>query len=164
MEIILPKKKINMANSYSQMYVHTIFAVKYRNALIKKDWSGNLYAVIGNLIKEKGCKPIIINGVQDHIHCFIGLKPVVSVSELMQVVKGRSSKYINDYSLTPGHFEWQEGYGAFTYAHSQISTVCNYIENQEAHHETETFRIEYMKFLEKFEVPFDERYIFHDPI
>ena len=102
-----------MANTYHQIYLQTVFAVKYREAVIKKDWQPLLFGVIGNLINETSCKTLIVNGVEDHIHCFLGLKPVVSVSELMKTVKAKSSKYINDHSLTPSRFEWQEGYGVF---------------------------------------------------
>jgi len=103
-----------MANTYHQIYLQTVFAVKYREALIKEEWRATLFAVIGNLINEANCKTIIVNGVADHVHCFIGLKPVVSVSELMKTVKAKSSKYINDHSLTANRFEWQEGYGVFS--------------------------------------------------
>jgi REP element-mobilizing transposase RayT len=95
-----------MANTYHRIYLQTVFAVKYRNAVIDKTWKEKLFAVIGNLINETKCKTIIVNGVEDHVHCFIGLKPVVSVSELMKTVKAKSSKYINDHSLTSQHFEW----------------------------------------------------------
>jgi putative transposase len=98
-----------MANTYHQIYLQTVFAVKHRNAVIDKSWQNELFAVIGNLINETGCKTIIVNGVEDHVHCFLGLKPVISVSELMKTVKAKSSKYINDHSLTPERFEWQEG-------------------------------------------------------
>jgi|SRR6185312_586992 len=96
-----------MANTYHQIYLQTVFAVKYRKAAIEKEWKTNLFAVIGNLINETNCKNIIVNGVEDHVHCFFGLKPVVSVSELMKTVKAKSSKYINDHALTPERFEWK---------------------------------------------------------
>src|SRR5688572_26612022 len=102
-----------MANIYHQIYLQTVFAVKYRKAVIKKEWRPKLLGVIGNLINETNGKTIIVNGVEDHVHCFLGLRPVVSVSELMKTVKAKSSKYINDHSLTPARFEWQEGYGVF---------------------------------------------------
>src|SRR5215216_6715497 len=109
-----------MANTYHQIYLQTVFAVKYRKAIIDKSWRSQLCGVIGNLINEAKCKTIIVNEVEDHVHCFLGLKPVVSVSELMKAVKAKSSKYINDYKLTPERFEWQEGYGVFSYGQSQI--------------------------------------------
>ena len=129
-----------MANTYHQIYLQTVFAVKYRNAVIDKKWNEKLFGVIGNLINETNCKTIIVNGVEDHMHCFIGLKPVVSVSELMKTVKAKSSKYINDHSLTPARFEWQEGYGVFSYRQNDVNTIYKYIQNQEAHHKIKTFK------------------------
>jgi REP element-mobilizing transposase RayT len=153
-----------MANTYHQIYLQTIFAVKYRKAVIEKEWKNQLFAVVGNLINEANCKTIIVNGVEDHVHCFIGLKPVVSVSELMKTVKAKSSKYINDHSLTPERFEWQEGYGVFSYGQSQVDSVYKYVQNQVQHHQKQTFRDEYLDFLKKFKVEFDEQYIFQDMI
>jgi REP element-mobilizing transposase RayT len=153
-----------MANTYHQIYLQTVFAVKYRRAVIEKQWKTTLFGVIGNLINEAGCKTIIVNGVEDHVHCFIGLKPATSVSELMKIVKAKSSKYINDHSLTPERFEWQEGYGVFSYSQSQIGRVYKYIQRQEEHHKKQTFRDEYLDFLKKFKVEYDERYIFQDLI
>ncbi len=151
-----------MANTYHQIYLQTVFAVKYRNAVIDKIWKNELLGVIGNLINESNCKTIIINGVEDHVHCFFGIKPLMSVSEVMKIVKAKSSKYINDHSLTPQRFEWQEGYGVFSYGQSQIDAVYKYIQNQEEHHKKQTFRDEYIEFLQKFNVPFDEQYIFNE--
>jgi putative transposase len=153
-----------MANTYHQVYLQFVFAVKYREAIIEKSWRPTLQGVIGNLINETGCKTILVNGIEDHIHCFAGLKPVVSCSELMKTVKAKSSKYINDHQLTKHRFEWQEGFGVFSYGHSQINQVYNYIANQEKHHKKQTFREEYLEFLEKFEVPYDMRYVFEDLI
>ncbi|CAN5325668.1 hypothetical protein BH20BAC1_BH20BAC1_08530 [soil metagenome] len=98
-----------------------------------------LFGVIGNLINEANCKTIIVNGVEDHVHCFIGLKPVVSVSELMKTVKAKSSKYINDHQFTKTHFEWQVGYGFFSYGQSGVYNVYKYIQNQEAQHQNKLF-------------------------
>ena len=153
-----------MANTYHQVYIQVVFAVKYREAIIADEWKSTLFGVIGNLINEAGCKTIIVNGVEDHVHCFLGLKPTVSISELMKTVKAKSSKYINDHNLTMSRFEWQEGYGAFSYGHSQINVVYKYIANQEEHHKKQTFKDEYLEFLDKFQVSFDEKYIFEDLI
>ena len=153
-----------MANTYHQIYLQTVFAVKYRNAVINKEWKPKLLGVIGNLINERNCKTIILNGVEDHMHCFIGLKPVVSVSELMKTVKAKSSKYINDHSLTKQRFEWQEGYGVFSYSQKDVGDVYKYIQNQEEHHKIQTFREEYLQLLKEFEIEYDEQYIFHDLI
>ena len=151
-----------MANTYHQIYLQTVFAVKYRNAVIERYWKETLFGVIGNLINETNCKTIIVNGVEDHVHCFLGLKPVVSVSELMKTVKAKSSKYINDHKLTKERFEWQEGYGVFSYSQSAVDNVYRYIQNQEVHHKKQTFRDEYLEFLKKFKVEYDEQYIFQD--
>jgi len=153
-----------MANTYHQVYIQCVFAVKYTNAVLDKIWRPTLLSVVGNLINETGCKTMIVNGIEDHIHCFLGLKPVVSISELMKTVKAKSSKYINDHKLTIERFEWQEGYGAFSYSKSHIDNVYRYIANQEEHHRKQTFRQEYVEFLDKFDVPYDEQYIFEDLI
>ncbi len=151
-----------MANTYHQIYLQTVFAVKYRNAVIDSSWKAQLFGVIGNLINENNCKTIIVNGVEDHVHCFLGLKPVVAVSELMKAVKAKSSKYINDHNLTADRFEWQEGYGVFSYGQSQIDTIHKYIQNQEEHHREQTFRDEYLGLLKEFKVAYDEHYIFKE--
>lgn len=151
-----------MANTYHQIYIQTVFAVKYRNAVIKKEWRPKLLGVIGNLINEAKCKTLIVNGVNDHVHCLIGLNPAVSVSELMKIVKAKSSKYINDQSLTPNRFEWQRGYGVFSYSQSHLNNVYNYIKNQESHHKKQTFMEEYLEFLENNKIDYDEQYIFQE--
>ncbi len=104
-----------MANTYHQIYLQFVFAVKYRNAVISKKWSEQLFGVIGNLINETNCNTIIVNGVEDHVHCFVGLKPVVPVSELMTTVKAKSSNYVKNNGLTAGRFEWQKRYSVFSY-------------------------------------------------
>ena len=153
-----------MANTYHQIYLQTVFAVKYREAVLDKKWRSTVWGVIANLISETNCKTIIVNGVEDHVHCFLGLKPVVSVSELMKTVKAKSSKYINDNKLTKEHFEWQDGYGVFSYGHSQIDSVFKYILNQEAHHKKQIFLDEYLDFLKKFKIEYEEQYIFKELI
>ena len=149
-----------MANTYHQVYIQAVFAVKYRAAVLDKKWRANVFGVIGNLINETGCKTIIVNGVEDHVHCFFSLKPTVSISELMKVVKAKSSKYINDNRFLLNRFEWQGGYGVFSYSQNQVNTIFNYIKNQEKHHAKSTFQEEYLGILEQFEIPYDERYIF----
>ena len=153
-----------MANTYYQVYLQAVFAVKYRQAVINKAWRAKLLSVVGNLINETGCKTIIVNGVEDHIHCFLGLKPVISISELMKTVKAKSSKWINDHQLTENRFEWQGGYGVFSYSHSHIDRVYKYIANQEEHHKKQTFKKEYLALLDGFKVPYDEQYTFKDLI
>jgi len=152
-----------MANTYSQIYIHTVFAVKYRHGLIHPEWEEKLYAVIGNLISETGGKPIITNGVKDHVHCFFHGNPSVPVSEMMKVAKAKSAKWVNDKSLLTHKFAWQRGYGCFSYGHSQRNEVYNYILNQEAHHKKMSFREEYKKFLHAFDIDYEEAYIFGNP-
>ena len=156
-----------MANTYHQVYLQTVFAVKYRNSILDKKWRHNLFAVIGNLINETKCKTIIVGGIEDHVHCFLGLKPSVSISELMKTVKAKSSKYINDHQLTFNRFEVQDGYGrsaaaVFSYSHSQIDAVYKYILNQEQHHKTKTFKEEYLDYLNEFNIDYNEQYIFNE--
>jgi len=151
-----------MANTYHQVYLQTVFAVKYRNAVLDPKWRHNLFAVPGNLINETNCKTLIVGGVEDHVHCFLGLKPSVSISELMKTVKSKSSKYINDNKLTLDRFEWQEGYGVFSYSQSHIDVVYKYILNQENHHQSKTFRDEYIELLQAFNIDYDQQYIFHE--
>jgi putative transposase len=151
-----------MANTYHQVYLQTVFAVKYRNAVLYPKWRPDLFAVIGNLINETHCKTIIVGGVEDHVHCFLGLKPSVSISELMKTVKSKSSKYINDNKLTLDRFEWQEGYGVFSYSQSHIDRVYKYILNQENHHKSKTFKDEYIELLQAFNIDYDQQYTFHE--
>ena len=153
-----------MANTYHQVYIQTVFTVKYRAAVIDKSWRSQFFGVLGNLINETGCKTIIVNGVEDHVHCFLGLKPSISISELMKTVKAKSSKYINDRNITSHRFEWQVGYGVFSYSRSHIDNVYRYIANQENHHKKQTFKEEYLELLKKFEVEYDEQYLFEDLI
>lgn len=155
-------QKLKMANTYHQIYIQVVFAVKYREAVVEEEWQSKLFAVIGNLINETGCQTIIINGVEDHVHCLFALKPVVSLSELMKTVKAKSSKYINDNQLTKLKFCWQEGYGAFSYSHSQIDSVYKYIQYQKEHHKKQTFKEEYLNFLNKFNIQYDQKYAFKD--
>lgn len=151
-----------MANTYTKLYVQTIFAVKYRKAQINKKWRHHLFGVIGNFINEMKCKTILVNGVEDHVHCLMGMKPDVSVSDLMKSVKARSSKHINDHRLAQVQFRWQEGYGAFTYSQSNLDDVYRYIQNQEEHHKEISFREEYIGLLEEFNIDYNEQYIFKD--
>ncbi len=151
-----------MSNTYHQVYIQAVFAVKYRQSVLHKDWRQKVFGVIGTLINETGCKTIIVNGVEDHVHCLIGLKPTISISELMKTIKAKSSKYINDHKLTLERFEWQRGYGVFSYHQSRVKTVYNYIANQEQHHAKQNFKEEYLEFLETFQVTYDPNYLFDD--
>ena len=150
-----------MANTFHQILIQTVFPVKYWDGVLDKNWREELFSVIGNLINETGCNAIITNGVEDHVHCFFGLKPSVSVSEVMKSAKAKSSKWINESGFLEHHFEWQPGFGAFSYSRSQMNRVYKYIMNQEKHHENQSFLDEYIEFLGKFEVTYDERYLFN---
>jgi len=149
-----------MANSYYKVYIQAVFVVKYRNSVLNVKWRRQLFGVIGNLINETGCKTLIVNGVEDHVHCFLSLKPTQSISELMKTVKAKSSKYINDNKLTPDRFEWQKGYGVFSYNQSQVRNVFNYIKNQEEHHNSTSFNNEYIKLLNEFKIDYQDEFLF----
>ncbi len=151
-----------MANTYTQIHIHFVFAVKFRNALIKPSWKDELYKYITGIVQNNKHKLLAINGMPDHIHILVGIRPSQSISDLMQDIKANSSKWINQKGLLKTRFEWQEGYGAFSYSKSQLKKVILYIENQEEHHKQKTFLEEYIEILKKFEVDFDTKYIFKD--
>lgn len=149
-----------MSGTFSQIYIQTVFAVKGRENLIGNNWKTELHKYIAGIIKGKGQKPIIVNGMPDHIHVFIGLRPAMAISDLVRDIKNNSSNFINDHNFVKGRFCWQEGYGAFSYSHSQITKVYNYILNQETHHKKKTFKEEYLDFLKVFNIDYDNRYLF----
>ncbi|MCR4319435.1 MAG: IS200/IS605 family transposase [Candidatus Brocadiaceae bacterium] len=149
-----------MAGTFTQIYIQAIFAVNGRSNLLQKPWSDEVFKYMAGIIKNKGQKPIIVNGVANHVHMFVGLQPAMAVSDLVRDVKNNTTNFINDRKLIRGKFSWQEGYGAFSYAHSQIETVYNYILRQEEHHKQKTFKEEYSDFLKKFNVEFNEKYLF----
>ncbi len=149
-----------MPGTFSQVYIQVVFAVKGRENLISKTWKDELHKYIAGIIKSKSQKPIIVNGMPDHIHAFIGLQPSMAISDLVRDIKNNSSNFINEKKWVRGKFSWQEGYGAFSYSQSHIQKVYNYILNQEEHHKKQTFRDEYMGLLKKFEIGFDEKYLF----
>lgn len=151
-----------MANTYTRIYLQFVFAVQDRVSLIRPDWKDELYKYITGIIQNNEHKLIAINGMPNHIHIFIGYKPHQLVPDLLQDIKGNSSKWINKKSLVRGNFSWQSGYGAFSYSHSQIDEVVKYIMNQEEHHKKKTFKEEYREFLEQFHIRYKERYILKD--
>ncbi len=153
-----------MPNTYTQLYIHTVFAVKFRRSLIKPHFGKQLFAVIGNLINETGCRTIIVNGVEDHVHCFFRLKSTLSLSDVMKSVKAKSSKWVNESHLLEDRFEWQKGFGGFSYHPSMVNSVYSYIENQNVHHQMESFRNEYQKLLNEFQVEADPNYWFEELI
>lgn len=151
-----------MPNTYTQIHLQFVFAVKHRHALILSSWKDELYKYITGIVHHNKHQMIAINGTADHIHILIGMRPSQSISELLQDIKGSSSKWINERKFVRGKFEWQEGYGAFSYSKSHLKNVIAYIENQENHHREKVFREEYLEFLNQFEIDYDERYIFKE--
>ena len=149
-----------MANTYTQLYIHIVFSVLGRESLISKSWQDELYKYISGIIKATGHKLYVIGGMPDHVHILVSIGPNTNLSELVRDIKANSSKWINEKSLVKGKFKWQEGFGAFTYGQSQLPVLIDYIKNQEAHHSTKSFREEYHELLKKFEIDFDEKYIF----
>jgi putative transposase len=149
-----------MANTYSQVSIHAVFAVKYRENIITKDWRDKLHRYIAGIITNKGAKQLAVGGWKDHVHIFFGLPVTQSISDFMSIVKSNSSRWINEQKFTKGKFQWQEGYGAFGYAKSQRDIIINYIKNQEEHHRTKTFKEEYIEILDDFEVDYSSEYLF----
>ena len=151
-----------MPNTYTQVHIHFVFAVKYRDGVIQSEWKDELNKYITGIVRENGHKMIAINSMKDHVHILIGMRPTQSISSLLQDIKGSSSKWINLKKFVRGVFQWQEGYGAFSYSKSQLTNVIQYIENQEVHHKVKSFKEEYLEFLRKFEIEYDEKYIFKE--
>ncbi len=149
-----------MAGTFSQIHIQIVFAVKGRQNLIASDWKDSLHKYMSGIITGKEQKSIIVNGMPDHIHAFVGLNPSMKISDLVRDIKNNSSKFINEQGLVSGKFAWQEGYGAFSYSHSHVKNVYNYILRQEEHHKKRTFREEYLEMLKKFEIEHNERYLF----
>ncbi len=151
-----------MANSYTQINLQFVFAVKYRQAVIDEKWENELYKYITGIVQNNNHKLLAINGMPDHIHILVGFHTTQSIADLMRDVKANSSKWINDNKLTPEKFEWQRGYGAFGYSKSHVQNVINYIHNQKEHHRKKTFLEEYKLFLEKFEIEHDLEFSFKE--
>ena len=149
-----------MANTFTQVHIHIVFSVRNRASLIHDHWREDLHRYVTGIVQNKGHKMLAVNSMPDHIHIFIGLKPDVAISDIVRDIKANSSKWINEEKRIPGRFEWQEGYGAFSYAHSQVQDVIAYIRNQQEHHRVRTFREEYVEFLHKFNVSYNPKYVF----
>jgi len=149
-----------MANTYTQIYLHVVFAVEGRQSLIQPEHNDELQKYITGIVSGQKQKLIAINNMPDHLHMLAGFKPDMALSDLVRDVKAGSSKFINEQHWVVGRFSWQEGFGAFSYSRSQLGTVIRYIENQQKHHAKKSFREEYVGFLEKFGVEYDPRYIF----
>ena len=149
-----------MANTYTQLYVHIIFAVQGRQSLIRSAYNDELQKYITGIVTGQDQKLIAINNMPDHVHMLIGQKPSYALSDLVRAIKAGSSSFINERRWMPGRFSWQEGFGAFSYAHSQLGTVIRYIQNQQEHHRRRSFTEEYRQLLDRFQISHDERYIF----
>ena len=149
-----------MANSYSQINIHCVFAVKGRENIITKNFRDDLHGYMSGILKKDGSYPLAVGGWLDHIHVFFELPVTLCVSDQMRMLKATSSKWINDQKLVKGKFSWQEGYAAFSNSRSQRNNVINYITHQEEHHKKQTFKDEYLGMLKRFEIEFDEKYLF----
>lgn len=149
-----------MPGTFSQIYIQVVFAVQNRESLIHAAWEEELYKYISGIVRNKEQKMLAINGMPDHIHFFIGMKPSCCLSDLVREIKKSSNNFITEKRFTKFKFNWQEGYGAFSYSHSQIDSVIKYIMNQKEHHKKQTFREEYIDFLKKYEIEFKDEYLF----
>lgn len=149
-----------MAGTFSQIYIQIVFAVQNRKSLINPTWEEELHKYIAGTIRNKGQKVLAINGMPDHIHIFIGMKPSCCISDLVREIKKSSTEFIREKKFCPAKFNWQEGYGAFSYSHSDIDTVVKYILNQKEHHARKTFQHEYVEFLRRLGIEFNEQYLF----
>jgi putative transposase len=149
-----------MAGTFSQIYIQIVFAVSGRNSLIHKEWEEELYRYITGIVQNKGQKMLAINGIPDHIHFLIGMKPTCCLSDLVREIKKSSNGFVKKKKFLRTKFEWQEGYGAFSYSHSSLTNVIKYIANQKEHHKRKTFKEEYLEFLTRFEIEFKDEYLF----
>ena len=149
-----------MAGTYSQLYIQIVFAVAGRKNMLDKSWRTEVFKYMAGIINAKGHKTLIVNGVSDHVHIFVGLKPSMAISDLVRDVKNNSTNFINIQNYTRGKFSWQPGYGTFSYGKSQVNRVYQYILNQENHHSKTSFREEYQEFLRKYEIEHEDKYLF----
>ncbi|WP_016775780.1 IS200/IS605 family transposase [Anaerophaga thermohalophila] len=149
-----------MPGTFSQIYIQVVFAVKGRESLIHKNWEEELYKYISGIVSNKDQKMLSINGMPDHIHFLIGMKPSCCLSDLVREIKKSSNSFIKEKKFSRFNFQWQEGFGAFSYSHSNLDAVIRYIEKQKEHHKKKTFKEEYLEFLEKFNIEFKNEYLF----
>jgi REP element-mobilizing transposase RayT len=149
-----------MANTYSQIYIQVVFAVKHRKCLIQPEWEDELYKFISGIVRKKEQKLIAVNGMPDHIHFLLGMKPACCLSDLVREVKKSSNEFINEKKFSPFKFDWQVGFGAFSYGQSQLDMVIAYIAGQKQHHRKQTFREEYIGLLKKFNIEHEEQFLF----
>ncbi|MEZ4990275.1 MAG: IS200/IS605 family transposase [Saprospiraceae bacterium] len=149
-----------MPNTYTQLDIQLVFAVKGRQSLVHRSWKDDLYRYITGIVQNHGHKMLRINGMPDHVHIFIGYHPTQLIPKLVEEIKTSSNAYIKQQRFTNAKFSWQTGYGAFSYSRSHRDAVIKYIDTQEEHHRKKTFREEYLDFLQKFEVEYKEEYLF----
>lgn len=149
-----------MANTYSQIYIQLVFAVQNRNSSINPVWEEELYKYITGIVQNKGQKMLSINGAYNHIHFLIGMQPTCCLSDLVREIKKSSNTFVKEKEMRPYNFKWQEGFGAFSYGHSQLTTVIQYIDKQKEHHKKVSFKDEYLAFLKAFEIDFKNEYLF----
>lgn len=149
-----------MANTFTQIYIQIVFSVKNRQSLIPKTKKEELHKYITGVVQSKKCKMLAINSMPDHIHLFVGFHPTICISDLVKDIKISSNEIIREQKWIKSKFEWQDGFGAFSYSKSQVDSVCKYILNQEEHHKKVTFKEEYIIFLEKFGIGYDSKYVF----
>ena len=149
-----------MSSTYSQIYIQIVFAVKHRECLIRYSWEEELYKYITGILTNKQQKLLAINGMSDHIHIFIGMRPSCCLSDLVREVKKASTEFIKENNFTKSKFSWQEGFGAFSYSHSSIENVIKYIMNQKEHHKVKSFKEEYYAYLKEFEIAYKDEYLF----
>ena len=149
-----------MANTFTQIHIQAVFAVQNRKCIIQKHWKDELFKYITGIVHNNNHKLLAINGMPDHVHVLFGLRPAQSIADLMQDIKGSSSKWINEKGFIRSKFSWQEGYGAFSYAKSELPALIHYINNQQEHHRKKTFIEECKDLLREFKIEYDERYIF----
>jgi putative transposase len=157
------REEFNMANTYTKIHIQAVFSPKYRKALLLPEWSTDLHKYITGIIRNHDHKVLAINSMPDHIHIFFGMRPDESLSGLMQAVKKDSSKWINENGLCSHQFRWQEGFGGFSYSKSDVHSVIDYIHRQEEHHRKVNFLEEYRKYLEMYEIDYNDAYIFKEP-
>ncbi len=149
-----------MANTYTQIHIQTVFTVQNRDCIITENWEEELYKYISGIVRNNKHKLLAINGMSDHIHLLFGLRPIQSLADLMQDIKGSSSKWINERKFVRGKFSWQEGYGGFSYSKADVPRVISYINNQKVHHKKQSFLSEYHELLKEFDITYDDKYIF----
>lgn len=149
-----------MSGTFSQIYIQTVFVVQGRESLIHASWEEELYKYTSGIVKNKEQKMLAINGMPDHIHFLIGMKPSCRLSDLVREIKKSSTDFIKEKKFSKFKFQWQEGYGAFSYSYSNLDNVIKYIMNQKEHHKKRTFKEEYLSFLRKFEIEFKDEYLF----